>query len=470
MLTFDVEFWSIRSRKGRRKPFELRWRVGTQPHSKSYKTYTQADGRRAELLAALQGRQQFDEETGLPAAELEALNCPTWYDHAVAYALMKWPKAAAKQRANIAESLAGATPAFVSTRRAMPDSRVMRHALHSWAFRAIRTSDGTLVSRAAAEEPPADVAAALTWLAKHSLRVTEAANPVHLRAALDALSLKLDGTQAAETTIHRKVMVLSNAWRYAMETGAVAYHPMKRIDWSPPQLEDEIDFEYVPDPQQAEKLLKAVKGQGLRGEHLYAFFGCLYYAAMRPSEIADLKESHCTLPESGWGELVLRGNRPEVGSGWTDDGNPYEERGLKRRARRTTRSVPIPPVLVAMLRAHIARYGTASDGRLFQAARGGRVRSTEYTEVWQEARRLALTPEEVAAGLASVAYCLRAAAIMLWILAGVHPVEAARRAGHSVAVLYRFYAKILRGSQAQANKLIEQRLSEAVTAPSDPAG
>ncbi|MFH8404497.1 tyrosine-type recombinase/integrase [Streptomyces sp. NPDC018019] len=470
MLTFDVEIWSIRARKGRPKPFELRWRVGSRPHSKSYKTKSQADGRRAELLTALQNRQQFDVETGLPAAELEALNCPTWYDHAVAYALMKWPKAAAKQRANIAETLAGATPAFMSTRRGMPESRVVRRALHSWAFRAVRTSDGTLVSRASAEEPPADVAAALTWLAKHSLTVTEAANPVHLRAALEALSLKLDGTQAAETTIHRKVMVLSNAWRYAMETGAITYHPMKRIDWSAPQLEDEIDFEYVPDPQQVKNLLKAVKGQGIRGEHLYAFFGCLYYAAMRPSEIANLKKRHCTLPESGWGELVLRGNRPEVGGGWTDDGKPYEERALKRRARRTTRSVPIPPVLVTMLRAHIDRFGTTPDGRLFWAARGGRVRSTEYTEVWQEARRLALTPEEVEEGLAEKAYCLRAAIIMLWILSGVHPVEAARRAGHSVAVLYRFYAKILRGSQVQANKLIEQRLSEAVTEPSGPAG
>ncbi|MFE2761658.1 hypothetical protein [Streptomyces halstedii] len=36
MLTFDVVVWSIRQRKGRPKPWELRWRVGAEGHSKSF--------------------------------------------------------------------------------------------------------------------------------------------------------------------------------------------------------------------------------------------------------------------------------------------------------------------------------------------------------------------------------------------------------------------------------------------------
>ncbi|MFV5991720.1 hypothetical protein ACNPQM_04505 [Streptomyces sp. NPDC056231] len=35
----------------------------------------------------------------------------------------------------------------------------------------------------------------------------------------------------------------------------------------------------------------------------------------------------------------------------------------------------------------------------------------------------------------------------------------ARRAGHSIAVLFRFYAKILRGQQDRANQLIDKGLS-----------
>lgn len=112
MLTYDVEFWAIRERKGRPKPFELRWRVGTRAHSKSYKLSTQADGRRSELLGALRARQQFDVDTGLPVDELAALTEPTWYEHALAYVLMKWPRAAAKHRAGIAEALAVVSPSW----------------------------------------------------------------------------------------------------------------------------------------------------------------------------------------------------------------------------------------------------------------------------------------------------------------------------------------------------------------------
>lgn len=55
----------------------------------------------------------------------------------------------------------------------------------------------------------------------------------------------------------------------------------------------------------------------------------------------NLRVSDCTLPKTGWGVLLLSESSPRVGSAWTDDGKPYEERGLKRRARSATRDVPI---------------------------------------------------------------------------------------------------------------------------------
>src|ERR1700741_1870475 len=110
MLTYDVDFWSIRKRSGRPKPWELRWRVGEQSHSRSFKLKTQAEGRQSQLMAALRDRQRFDEETGFPEGELMARTSPPWYDPATAYVLMKWPRAAAKHRAGIAEALAVVTP------------------------------------------------------------------------------------------------------------------------------------------------------------------------------------------------------------------------------------------------------------------------------------------------------------------------------------------------------------------------
>jgi integrase len=431
--------------------------------SKSFKLKPQAEGRQSQLLAALRDREQFDEDTGLPACELAALSSPTWYEHATAYALVKWPRAAAKHRAGIAEALAVVTPTLVTTTRGAPDAKVLRAALYQWAFRAVKGADGKLAPRHRVEEPPEDIRTALSWIADHSMKVNALENPALLRPALDALSLRLDGRKAAENTARRKRMVLSNFLRFTVEErGLLSVNPLARVDWTPPETDDEIDFRYVPGPALARSFLKAVRDAGPRGEHLEAFFGCLYYAAMRPAEIASLKATDCTLPleDAEWGELLLGESRPEVGGGWTDDGASYESRSLKRRARGATRSVPIPPVLVRMLREHRERYGTAPDGRLFRAAKGGRVRSTEYCDLWEEARTAVLSEEEAATPLAEVPYSLRHAGVSLWIKSGVDPVEVARRAGHSIAVLFRFYAKILRGDQSRSNQLIAEGLNE----------
>ncbi|GGY02848.1 integrase [Streptomyces anandii] len=54
-------------------------------------------------------------------------------------------------------------------------------------------------------------------------------------------------------------------------------------------------------------------------------------------------------------------------------------------------------------------------------------------------------------------YSLRHAGASVWIKSGADPAEVAARAGHSIAVLYRFYAKILRGGQQHSNNLIARR-------------
>ncbi|GGT67628.1 hypothetical protein [Streptomyces lateritius] len=168
-------------------------------------------------------------------------------------------------------------------------------------------------------------------IAANSVKVKDLPVSDKLRPALKAISLKLNGKKAADNTVARKRTVLSNALRYAVERDLLDVDPLTRIDWSAPETDDEVDFRYVPEPKMARELIDAVPAQGPRGEDLYAFLGCMY-AANRPSEVADLKESDLVLPQEGWGEMILAGSRPEVGSGWTDDGKPYEERGLKRRA------------------------------------------------------------------------------------------------------------------------------------------
>ncbi len=450
MQSYDVRVWGIRRRASKSAPFQLRWTVDGKVHQEPFLTKTLADARRAELMTAARNGEPFDTETGLPVSEVRQMNRTTWYAHARDYAAVKWPKAAAKHRASIAESLTIATMALCPNGKGRPDQEVLRRALYQWAFNAGRHD----------AEPPEQEARALAWVEKHAPAVADLDSAKRMRTVLDELAKKKDGTATAANTIRRRRAVLSNCLRLAVEKELLPSNPLHRVHWETPKAVEELDERSVATPAQARSLLTAVREQGDRGAHLEAFFGCMYYAAMRPEEVSVLSVDQCTLPEAGWGRLDLSGARPQVGSGWTDDGKPYEERGLKHRARRTVRRVPIPPVLVALLRQHIEQFGTGDDGRLFRAARGGPVRSQEYGTVWKEARRRALTPAQVASPMAAIPYDLRHACVSFWLRSGVSLAETARRAGQSIAVLQRYYAKVLDGEEARMNELIDKGFEE----------
>jgi integrase len=142
---------------------------------------------------------------------------------------------------------------------------------------------------------------------------------------------------------------------------------------------------------------------------------------------------------------------------WTDSGEAFDDRGLKHRAENDTRSLPIPSELVVILREHIEEFGTAADGRLFRTATGGMIFDTTHTRA--VARTLALTPEQVVSPLAARPYDLRHAAVSLWLNGGVAATEVANRAGHSVEVLLRVYAKCIDGGEEVANRRIDEALA-----------
>jgi hypothetical protein len=103
---FDVRIYTIRHRKGRRRPFEVRWQAAGRARSKSFLTRGLADGYRAELVRAARQGLEFDPATGEPV--LWAVPAPpvtTWLEHAVAYADMKWPHLAPHSRASLADAL-----------------------------------------------------------------------------------------------------------------------------------------------------------------------------------------------------------------------------------------------------------------------------------------------------------------------------------------------------------------------------
>jgi integrase len=177
-----------------------------------------------------------------------------------------------------------------------------------------------------------------------------------------------------------------------------------------------------------------------------------------------LRESDLYLPAKGWGRIVLAASASRAGTAWTDHGTSRQERGLKHRAASETRTIPIPPELVRLLRAHIKKYGMTPDGRIFQTAWGGIIQDSAYSAVSAEARKNALT-EAFRSPLGRRPYDLRHAAVSLWLNSGVPATEVARRARHGVAVLLKIYAHCVHGQADAANQRITDALGTKDTEP-----
>ncbi|MGV9237261.1 tyrosine-type recombinase/integrase [Streptomyces nigra] len=331
----------------------------------------------------------------------------------------------------------------------MPDLEDVRRAVR-WA----------VVPAHKGEEPPPDLEKICEWLASQSLplsalRDSKAVRDVHYR-----LSFKLDGKPAAADTYKRRRRGFNTAMDYAIEEGYLDGNPLAGLKRPTSNGSDAVDPRVLINGAQGRQLLTAVSYVGSihrnRGRRLVAFFACILYAAMRPAEVVGLRLSDCHLPEKGWGTLTLWETRPISGKKWTDSGERHDKRGLKSREPGTDRPVPIPPVLVAMLRAHLQEFGTAKDGRLFSNERGDLLGTSSYWRVWQEARPLALPPDKVDSPLARKPYHLRAACITNWLRAGLPVAEVARRAGNSPEVIHRRYAGVIDDSETENNKKIER--------------
>lgn len=453
MHTHDVRIWDIRVLKGKTKTsYNVRWIISGREFSKTFATKALAEGRRIELSAAQRRGESFDTESGLPESEVRRqLAEITWYSHAIDFADMKWPSLEPGSRRSLADALATLTLALVDTQTGAPDYRIAFRALVGHAFNKPARETG---------DTPSYYATALEWVAKHSLPIASLADPKIARQAYTATTTSHTGEQFSANTYRNKMKGLSGAIRYAIELGHLNANPLDRITKSAPRKATTIDRRVVVNPVQARKLIEAVKeqGRGRTGAHLTAFFAILYYAGLRPSEALALRAQDCTLPKKGWGELCFAESSPYAHKAWTNDGGYSPRKALKHRPKDQSRTVPACPDLVKILRAHLAEYGTAEDGRLFAREDGEKIRPATYAKIWADARRDVLTKVQYDSPLGKRPYDLRHACVSTWLNAGVPAPQVAEWAGHSVEMLLSTYAKCVDGQEALARERIERAL------------
>ncbi|MBV7651051.1 tyrosine-type recombinase/integrase [Streptomyces albidoflavus] len=461
-FSFDVRLWKVTKAQSKTRPHQLRWKVGGKVSSATFATSALAESRRSELWQAMRRGEAFRINDGLPesevrqaeaeaAAQAKAKLDPTWWEFSREFMERRWRTVAAKTREGFADSLASAALGMMGDRPDAPELPEVR--------RAVRWS---VVPAHVNEEPPPDLEKVCAWLAEKSLPLSalmesSIAEDVHYR-----LAYRLDGKLAAKDTYKRRRRGFNAAMAYAIQKGYMGENPIAGLERPTTAATGPIDPRVLMNAVQGREFLTAVSYVGSvhrnRGRRLVAFFGCILYAAMRPAEVVGLRLDDCYLPETGWGVLTLRETRPVSGKKWTDSGDRHDKRGLKMRDPQADRPVPIPPVLVAMLRAHVKEFGTAADGRLFQNERGGLVGTSSYWRVWQEARPLAFPPHKVASPLARKPYDGRATCITDWLRSGLPVAEVARRAGTSPEVIDRHYAGCLDNSEEENNKKIEKAM------------
>ncbi|WP_307875186.1 tyrosine-type recombinase/integrase [Frankia nepalensis] len=415
----------------------------------------------------------FDVESGLPISEWRALPQPepepppvrTWLMVARDFVDAKWAEHQAPgTRRSIAEALGPVTVALFDEQPPAALAGLVREALAGWVFltgeRTRLRADGRRVEN----PPPEGWVEVLAWMERHSRPVGDLADVEVTRAALVALSHRLDGKPAAPNTITRRRLVFGQVVKFAVARGDLEANPIPSAQWTPPRKVVVVDRRVVVDHRRALRLLAVV---AQIAPDLEAFFACVYYAAIRPGEVQELNISQLRLPRRGWGEVALERSNPEISPRWSDaPDRPRQAREqLKHREKGEVRPVPLHPELVTLLRRHLERFGTAPDGRLFRSATGGPVKTARYVEVWQAARQRALTAAEAASPLARRPYDLRHAAVSRWLNAGVPPTQIAEWAGHSVRVLLMVYARCIVGQEQRALGLIDA--SFAAEAPQD---
>ncbi len=451
--SFNVRVWKTRVYKGTRgATYTVRWSVDGREFTEPFKNRTQSESFRSVLMSAARSGEAFSNHTGRPLSMRRQDYSTTWYQLACDYADRKWPRLAATTRRTVSEALTAATMFMIISDGQQPDGARIRAALNRWGYNTLRRD---------ATDKPEWVTETLRWVAGHTRPAADLEDRDTLRGLLDGIAHRLDGSPRSAAVASRWRKIIGNLAEYAVERDILTENPVSQAGRKAPQRTSMVvDRRRVVNPTQAWTLLDAVAAQGPTGQRLHAYFGCLYYAGLRPEEAAALTEDQLDLPAEGWGWLHLAGAKPHVGREWTDSGEARDNRPLKQRSIGETRPVPSPPQLTALLHQHLDKFASTSDGRLFVGERATHhLPAFTVNRTWARARATVFGDRAGSLPIAARPYDLRHAAVSTWLKSGIGPTQVAEWAGHSVDVLLKIYAKCIDGDLESNRRRIDSALA-----------
>jgi integrase len=434
---------------GRNLPYAVRWRLNGRGYWRSFaraKGDNGADAFYALMKVAAMNEREWDPVTGLPPSvnpvgEINVAQFCRSYIHD------EWRRLSPSTRRSYVEALTSLV--INSARRGASAPRVeWRAALTTWMTPSpITTDTGKSVEWVWSEDPlPRSLQ---TWLTKNSPNVGDLTKEV-LYETDRRMRISLDGvTPYAPSTQSRLVTVAKTALWVAVKKGLLETVLWPRREGGATANSDrsesnEFDDEEVPSVEQLRAILDAIPSHQ-PASHMYrALSAVCAYAGLRPGEAVVLEVEDLLLPDAGWGSIrVSRAWSGVDGGKWSSDSEDI----AGPKTKRSRRTVPISPVLVAILTDWMQRSGIAS-GPLFLTRSGSRPTQSNWSRTLHRACKTAgwettLSPYGLRRTNASH-------------LAQTIPIaEAASRLGHSVEVLTKHYVKRVAGQVALSNQILD---------------
>lgn len=255
------------------------------------------------------------------------------------------------------------------------------------------------------------------WLDCYSLKLRDLSKEV-----LAAVDLQLDigdnGEPLAAHTTSRRRSVARSCIRRAVQLDLLAADPWPtapkgRAARKLHRRRRAVDVQALPDPPTMARVLAAIATHQPGSRTYQQMTAVIYYAGLRPSEVLMLRRRNVTLPsDDSWGRI-------DVVEADIDHDVPGEP-------KTGPRSVPIPPVLVAQLRAWVATHARHSDDLRFRTRTDGRPSSSNWSRAWHRAL------ESVGAPPLRIYDCRHAAATT-WLASGAPLGEVAVRSPKPVS-------------------------------------
>jgi integrase len=318
------------------------------------------------------------------------------------------------------------------------------------------------------------------WLEAHS-RVLADVGRDDLEAFLAAsrVNRRYPDRQVSPATERRMVADLKQCWARAVERDLLPANPWDKVRLRTKRAgaarartgRDALvaDAELVLTPEQGVQLADACASRGSWGSVVRGYVLVMGLCGLRPSEGAGLVVGDLEVSADGPGWLTVRRSQRKVPERYLEDDEDPEWGPLKGRDLTDTRRVPVPTLVAAALRAHLAEHCVGAAPRDLVFSRRGKAFDLMAfgDDVWSPARHHLCPPVE---GLDAQSpmqpklsklrrHDLRHSACSLWLRSGVDVTVCQRWSGHKrLSVFLDIYQGLIPGREEAGVAALEAAL------------